>query len=291
MNRYLIGALFGFFIGVVGYYAATNIVPMPMEQQVTMNENELDESEVGEEHTDDHAHDDAEVQVGQRIAIAPNVSVVPISHASAVMEWGSLVVLADPVGEAALYAPYGTPDVVFVTHRHGDHFDVENLPSLLSPTTVLIAPQDVVDQLPAEITSKILVMAPGETQVVAGLTFEAIAAYNTREEALNFHPQERGDLGFVISDGVSRVYISGDTEGTPEMLALENIDVAFVAMNLPFTMDVDDAAVAVLGFAPRTVYPYHFRTQDGFSDVERFAALVTAENPAIEVRMLEWYSQ
>lgn len=223
------------------------------------------------------------------ITIAPNVQLMPVSHASAVMLWGETRVLADPVGPAEQYTADGMPDVVFITHRHGDHFDPENLPNMLGEDTVLIAPQDVADQLPAGLKGSVLVMAPGDTHIVSGLTFEAIAAYNVREEAQNYHPQSRGDIGVVMSDGTSRVYFSGDTEGTPEMRALQNIDVAFVAMNLPYTMDVDAAADAVLAFAPQTVYPYHFRTPDGFSDIERFKELVNSQNSDITVTFLNWY--
>ncbi|HEX2140139.1 MAG TPA: hypothetical protein VHG33_10545, partial [Woeseiaceae bacterium] len=88
-----------------------------------------------------------------------------------------------------------------------------------------------------------------------------------------------------------RIYVSGDTEGVPEMRKLENIDVAFVCMNLPYTMDVDAAAEAVLDMQPRIVYPYHYRGQDGFSDVDRFAQLVQSDDSRIDVRQLEWYPE
>lgn len=225
------------------------------------------------------------------LTIAPNVELVPVAHASAVMQWGDVLVFADPVGEAELYTKYGTPDIVFITHRHGDHLDSDHLPQMLSEATTLIAPQDVVDALPEGITANIVVMAVGEVKEFSGLTFEAVPAYNVREEAQNYHPRSRGDNGYVISDRVSRVYFSGDTEGHAEMRALTDIDVAFVAMNLPYTMDVDDAADAVLAFAPKTVYPYHFRTPDGFSDVEKFKELVTTQNTDIKVEILDWYHE
>jgi len=162
---------------------------------------------------------------------------------------------------------------------------------MLSETTTLVAPQDVVDQLPEGIVANVVTMAPGETTTINPLTLEAVAAYNTRPEAQDFHPQSRGDIGIVLDDGTTRVYFSGDTEGTPEMLALENIDVAFLSMNLPFTMDVDAAAEAVLGFAPRTVYPYHYRGRDGFADLERFRELVESQNENINVEVLDWYAE
>lgn len=244
-----------------------------------------EESLTGDEDTD------AAVNGGAFTTVAPGVQVAPISHASAVVEWGEVKIFADPVGDASVYQTYGQPDIVFITHRHGDHLDGENLPLLLSDSTTLIAPQDVVDQLPEGIAAKIVVMAAGETLEVSGLTFTAIPAYNIRPEAQNFHPRERGDNGYVIDDGTSRVYFSGDSEGTEEMKALTDIDAAFVAMNLPYTMSVEDAAAAVVAFAPATIYPYHYRTPDGFSDIASFTTLVHQANPDIEVVQLQWYPE
>jgi L-ascorbate metabolism protein UlaG (beta-lactamase superfamily) len=86
-----------------------------------------------------------------------------------------------------------------------------------------------------------------------------------------------------------RIYISGDTEDIPEMRNLKNIDIAFVCMNLPYTMTVEKAAEAVLAFKPKTVYPYHYRGENGFSDVAKFKSLVEADNPNIKVTQLDWY--
>lgn len=259
------------------------------------NKQSSEEVEVVEETatlTEDHNHQaDPMNQSTEFITIAQGVELLPISHASAVVRWGEQIIFADPVGEASLYTTHGMPDLVFITHRHGDHFDQENLPAMLNEDTTLVAPQDVVDQLPEGIAANVIVLAPGETTVLNPLTLEAVAAYNTREEAQNFHPKSRGDIGLVLDDGTSRIYFSGDTEGTEEMLALQNIDVAFVSMNLPYTMDVEAAAEAVLGFTPKTIYPYHFRTPDGFSDVDRFKELVQAGNPDISVQILDWYKE
>jgi L-ascorbate metabolism protein UlaG (beta-lactamase superfamily) len=276
MQQYIIGGIIGLFIGVVG----TNL--MDQARDVANDDSTYKE----DSHDGDIIQANAEATV-----VMPGVSITPISHASAVVQWNETLIFADPVGEASMYTEFGTPDIVFITHRHGDHFDQENLPAMLSESTTLIAPQDVVDQLPEGIVANVVVMAPGETATVGPLTLEAVAAYNTRPEAQDFHPQSRGDIGVVLDDGTSRVYFSGDTEGTPEMLALQNINVAFVSMNLPYTMDVEAAAEAVLGFAPKAVYPYHFRTPDGFSDVERFKELVEAGSENIAVKMLDWYTE
>ncbi len=279
MKQYVIGAAVGGLLVGAGFMVAT---------QGSYDGKDSKGSYMQDKNTDEQS------AVGDNsgtVAIAPGVAITPISHASAVVEWGDTLIFADPVGEADLYTTYGMPDIVFVTHRHGDHFDPENLPAMLSESTILVAPQDVIDQLPAGIVATVQALAPGETTNIGVFTLEGVAAYNVRPEAQDFHPQSRGDIGVVIDDGSSRVYFSGDTEGTPEMRALENIDVAFISMNLPFTMDVDDAAEAVLAFTPRAVYPYHFRGRDGFSDVDRFKELVEAGNKNIEVQVLDWYAE
>jgi L-ascorbate metabolism protein UlaG (beta-lactamase superfamily) len=120
-----------------------------------------------------------------------------------------------------------------------------------------------------------------------GITIQAIPMYNLTPERADFHVKGRGN-GYVIGLGGSRIYVSGDTEDIPEMRGLEGIDAAFVCMNLPYTMDVEAAADAVLEFRPRIVYPYHYRGRPEVSDIGRFRELVAA-NPAIEVRLLRWY--
>ncbi len=225
------------------------------------------------------------------ITIAPNVSLAPIAHASAVLEWGEQLIYVDPVGDASQYRAYGDPDLIFITHRHSDHFDAENLSGMMTENTTLVTNQDVADQLPDGLLGTVQVVAPEETATFGPLTLDTIPAYNLREEAQQYHPRERGDLGLVFSDGTSRIYFSGDSEDTPEMRALEDIDVAFVAMNLPYTMEVDAAAEGVLAFAPATIYPYHFRTPEGFSDTDRFKTLIEEGNPDINVMMLDWYAE
>jgi len=112
--------------------------------------------------------------------------------------------------------------------------------------------------------------------------------YNLTADRQQFHPKGRGN-GYVLTLGAKRIYISGDTEDIPEMRQLENIDVAFVCMNLPYTMDVEAAADAVLDFKPKIVYPYHYRGKGGMSDLEEFRSIVGAGDGDIEVRLLKWY--
>ena len=116
----------------------------------------------------------------------------------------------------------------------------------------------------------------------------SVPMYNLREDALQYHPKGRGN-GYIVEFGGKRVYISGDTEDIPEMRQLKDIDMAFVCMNLPYTMTVESAASAVLDFKPKQVYPYHYRGTEGFSDVEKFKSLVNKGNKDIEVIQLDWY--
>jgi L-ascorbate metabolism protein UlaG (beta-lactamase superfamily) len=216
------------------------------------------------------------------------LEVVPIEHASLVLKWGDTVIFADPVGDASLYAGQPSPDIILVTHEHGDHFSTSTLTALMASATVLIAPQSVFDQLPAALKEHAKVMKNGDVISEEGLSIQAIPAYNIRQEALQYHPKGR-DNGYVLEGGDTRVYIAGDTEGIPEMRALKDIDIAFIPMNLPYTMSVEDAADAVLAFKPAKVYPYHYRGMDGLSDVEKFKQLVQASSSAIEVELGNWY--
>ena len=216
------------------------------------------------------------------------VQVIPVEHASLALRFGSITVYADPVGDASLYAALPRPDIIFVTHEHGDHFSTSTLQALVGSSTLLVTNQRVADMLPQNLKANLVVMKNGDTETLGPLSVTAIPAYNIRPEALQFHPQGR-DNGYVIEAVGTRVYIAGDTEGTPEMKALQNIDIAFVPMNLPYTMSVEDAAAAVLAFKPKQVYPYHYRGTSGLSDVNRFKDLVAAGDPTIQVVLVNWY--
>ena len=212
----------------------------------------------------------------------------PIGHATMVLEWGGTVIYVDPVGGAERFAAFGEPDLILVTDIHGDHLNAETLAAVSTDKSKIIMPQACADKLPAEFDAQIDVLHNGDTKERFGLEIEAIPMYNLREEALKFHTKYRGN-GYVITMGDQRIYISGDTEDIPEMRQLQNIDKAFVCMNLPYTMTVESAASAVLEFKPKTVYPYHYRGTDGLSDVSKFKKIVSAANTKIDVRLLNWY--
>ncbi|PLS23141.1 MBL fold metallo-hydrolase [Neptunicoccus cionae] len=215
------------------------------------------------------------------------VSVNAIAHASMVLLTPVGTIHVDPVGDVAQYADFPKPDLILLTHHHGDHFNVDTLNGLVADGTKLITNPEVYNQLPEELKAKASQMANGDSGEFNGMSIDAIPAYNTTEERLNFHPQGRDNGYVLVIDGL-RVYISGDTEDIPEMRALKDIDVAFVCMNLPFTMDVEAAASAVSEFQPKYVYPYHYHGRDGGTqDPEAFAKLL---NDAVQVKMGNWYS-
>jgi len=213
-----------------------------------------------------------------------NSTVYPINHATLALRWNATTIYVDPVGGAARFKGLPAPGLILLTDIHGDHLNKETLEALAKPETKLVAPPAVAEQLPAGLRDRTVVLTNGQTADVRGTAIAAIAAYNTTPERQKFHPKGRG-CGYVVILGGKRVYISGDTEDTAEMRALKSIDVAFLCMNLPYTMTVEQAAEAVRAFKPKIVYPYHSRG----SDLERFKALVGAE-AGVELRLRDWYA-
>jgi L-ascorbate metabolism protein UlaG (beta-lactamase superfamily) len=211
----------------------------------------------------------------------------PIEHASFVMKWNDKTIAVDPVGGGNPFIDLGPADLILITDIHGDHLSVETVAILAKIEAVIICPAAVAEKFPGADRDRLTVLANGESAEWGEATIEAIAAYNLTPERQNFHAKGRGN-GYVLTLGGTRIYISGDTEDVPEMRALENIDAAFVCMNLPYTMDVEAAADAVLEFKPKVVFPYHYRGKGGMSDLDQFQSLV-ARDPGIEVRLLEWY--
>ena len=209
------------------------------------------------------------------------VIVTPINRATLVIEWGGKTIYADPVGMADWYKAFSKPDLVLLTHVHGDHFREAVLNAVVGSKTQLVAPPALAGLLSAEVKAKTIAVANGDSTDKVGFELEAVAGYNTTPPRKRFHPKGQGN-GYVLNLGGKRIYISGDTEETPEMLALKNIDVAFLCMNLPYTMDVAAAAKAVKAFKPKVVYPYHSRGQD----TAKFKTLV---GDAAEVRLRNWY--
>jgi L-ascorbate metabolism protein UlaG (beta-lactamase superfamily) len=218
-----------------------------------------------------------------------NISFIAIEHASFVIIAGTTTIFVDPTGNKARYSKFKSPDVILITHTHKDHFDKKLIALLKKKNTAVIGPKSVTDELAYG-----QLLNNGDSKTYGKIGIEAIAAYNTTPERLLNHPKGAGN-GYVltVSTGTGpgiRIYISGDTEDTPEMRSLKNIDYAFICMNLPYTMSADQAASAVLEFKPKVVYPYHFREKDGSGNINRFYEKVTTQNKNIKVKFIGFYN-
>jgi L-ascorbate metabolism protein UlaG (beta-lactamase superfamily) len=214
-----------------------------------------------------------------------DVRIQPIAHATMVLTHKTTNIYIDPTGGADVFKGLSAPSLILITDIHGDHFDIKTLDAINAGKVTMIVPQAVADKLPATTDKrKVVILKNGEKTKQQGITIRAIPMYNLPEEPKAMHTKGRGN-GYVLTIGKKNIYISGDTEDIPEMRALKNIDVAFVCMNLPYTMDVNQASEGVLAFKPKVVYPYHYRGQD----VNTFKSLVEKGNANIEVRLLNWY--
>ena len=200
-----------------------------------------------------------------------------LGHGSLMLTFGGKTIHVDPYGDVADYRTLPRADLILVTHEHFDHMDPEALKLAFKPGTAAVGSKACAPKLPGAI-----VMANGDTRTVLGLTIEAVPAYNiehTRPDGNPFHPKGAGN-GYVVTFGETRVYIAGDTENTPEMKALRSIDVAFLPMNVPYTMTPEQVADAAMAFRPKVLYPYH----TGDTDTGRLVKLLQGEKD-IEVRI------
>jgi len=226
----------------------------------------------------------AESLTGDHVATKDGDIVIhPINHSTLALGWKNLTIYVDPVGGAKRFADLPRPDLILLTDIHGDHLNADTLKAVAGEKTALVAPAAVAEQLPADLRQRTTVLSNGETKSLLGITIEAVPMYNTTPDRAKYHAKGRGN-GYVLTLGDKRVYLSGDTEDIPEMRALNNIDIAFLCMNLPYTMTVEQAASAVREFRPKIVYPYHCRG----SDLEKFKQLV-GDEVGVEVRLRDWY--
>jgi len=214
----------------------------------------------------------------------------PLNHATLALTWEGKTIYTDPNGGAKTFEGVAAPDLILITDIHGDHFNPETLQAIETGKATLIVPQAVADKLSQDLKSRAVVLGNGQTNTVKDISITAVPMYNLPESNDSRHPKGRGN-GYVLSFANKKVYISGDTQGIPEMRSLKNIDVAFVCMNLPYTMDVKEAAKAVIAFKPKVVYPYHYRGQNGLSDTESFRKMVNEKDNKIEVRLRDWYAR
>ncbi|MBU3916939.1 MBL fold metallo-hydrolase [bacterium] len=211
-----------------------------------------------------------------------NITFSPVSHATFVIQSGENAIYVDPVGSQSSFEKFNPPTIILITDIHPDHFNKELVAALKTDKTMIVGSKATVDQLGEGFS-----LNNGENKTIGGVLITAVPSYNISKDRLMFHPKGRGN-GYVLSMDGKKIYISGDTEDIPEMRQLKNIDYAFVCMNLPYTMTVDQAASAVLEFEPRIVIPYHYRGTGGMSDIEKFKELVK-KNRKIKVEFLKWY--
>ena len=199
-----------------------------------------------------------------------DLKITCINHATLMFTYAGKVIHVDPVSSYADYARLPKADLILITHEHGDHLDAKAIQAVSTAQTVVVA------NAAAKSIPNATIMANGETKTVAGFKIEAVPAYNLEK---TFHPKGRGN-GYIITFGDKRVYAAGDTENTPEMKSLKGIDIAFLPMNLPYTMTPEMVADAAKAFRPKILYPYHF----GNTDTSTLVNLLKDEK-RIEVRI------
>lgn len=211
---------------------------------------------------------------------AGDLKITPVKHGTVLLEIAGKSWYVDPWSQAD-FSTLPKADVILITDIHGDHMDPKAIAQLAKDSTVIVAPKAV-----AATVKEAKVIGNGEKTTVDSIEIEAVPMYNLKrgpEAGKLYHDKGRGN-GYVLNIGGKRIYFSGDTEATDEMKALKNIDVAYICMNLPYTMPPDEAAAGVKAFRPKVVYPYHFRG----SDLAVFEGALKGEN-GIEVRIRTWY--
>ena len=217
-----------------------------------------------------------------------SIKIQPILHSSFILTYKNTTIYVDPYGGDKLYNGMKSPDIILITDIHGDHLNKETLEAINTSKAIFIVPEAVANKLPEKYNSKIVTLKNGQGIHRLDIFIKAIAMYNLPEQADAKHPKGRGN-GYILTIDDKRIYISGDTEDIHEMRTLQNIDIAFICMNLPYTMTIQQAASAVLEFQPKIVYPFHYRGKDGFSDVEEFKNIVNSKNKNINVILKNWY--
>ena len=209
-----------------------------------------------------------------------DIIVIPINHATVEIQHAGKTILVDPTAQGR-YTGLPAPDLILITDIHGDHMDPATVEKVKKPGTTIVVPPAVAEKVPGT------VLKNGEKKTVAGVEIEAVPMYNLQRGPAAgqlFHDKGRGN-GYILTLGGKRLYLSGDTECTAEMRALKNIDVAFVAMNLPYTMPPSEAAECVKAFKPKIVYPYHYQGQN----LQEFADALKG-TAGVEVRIRDWYA-
>lgn len=208
---------------------------------------------------------------------AGNLKITFIGHGTLMFTFDGKVIHADPWSRLADYTKLPKADIILLTHEHPDHFDLKALEILQTKNTMLVLTEACAGHLKGGI-----VMHNGDAKTVLGLKIEAVPAYNIvhmRSDGHPFHPKGVGN-GYVITFGDKRVYVAGDTENIPEIKTLKNIDIAFLPMNLPYTMTPEMVADAAKAIKQKVLYPYHY----GETDTSKIVDLLK-DVKEIEVRI------
>ena len=208
---------------------------------------------------------------------AGELKITFVGHGTLVFTIEKAVIHVDPVSREADYGRMPKADLILITHEHRDHLDPDAIAAVRQERTTVLLPEKCAAAVPGG-----TLMKNGQVRTVNGLTIEAVPAYNVvhkRPSGEPFHPRGHGN-GYVINFGETRVYVAGDTENTPEMKALKDIVVAFLPMNLPYTMTPEMVADAARALRPKILYPYHF----GDTDTSELVRLLKAEE-SIDVRI------
>lgn len=208
-----------------------------------------------------------------------DLKITCIGHGTLMFTFDAKIIHVDPVFRYADYTKMPKADLVLVTHEHGDHLDDVAIQDLTKEGTAIVCTNKCLVRLKVKDS---IIMKNGDKKTIQGITIEAVPAYNIkhmRSANFPFHPKGEGN-GYILTFGDKRVYVAGDTENTPEMKALKNIDVAFLPMNLPYTMTPEMVADAARAFKPKILYPYHF----GSTDTSQLVELLK-DTPEIEVRI------
>lgn len=211
---------------------------------------------------------------------AGNVVMNFIGHGSLMFRLDTFSIYIDPVSSSGDYKNLPRADVILVTHEHSDHLDLNLISELKRPGTLVFSSVKATEKLPWA-----MAMKPGDRQEVNGIVIEAVHAYNIinmRAPGQPFHPKGSG-VGYILTIGGKRFYIAGDTENTPEMKALTDIEVAFLPMNLPYTMTPEMVADAARAFKPRILYPYHF----GDTNTDELSMLLKGSGIEVRIRNLK----
>ena len=210
-----------------------------------------------------------------------DVIIHPVYHASVILGWNGTTIYVDPGDSASRFTGLPRADLILLTHEHADHYLAATVNAVKGSNAVILATSAVYAAMPSNLKALTAVLTNGATTNFLAMTIDAVPAYNL---TTTHHPGGRGN-GYVLTLGGTRMYLSGDTEDIPEMRALSGIDVAFLCMNLPYTMTVSQAVSAVREFRPKVVYPYHYSVTSNATSFKN----QLGTDLGIEVRLRKWY--